>query len=186
MSSLPCVSKAASSAPKISQILLVGMCKAVFSERIFVQTRRWPQGILLYCQGRRRGMGENPPEKTDTRLTARCPTKEFLGAAQEKISACAKSSVRRLILRGRIQGQLSSLIGVKSNCFSLRIRTLSPAVPCRRYFSPLMRLAALRCRRGGYHPPAVPDNPSVTALPCHLPLHKGGSLHLPPQRQLQR
>ena len=85
LSSLPCVSKASSSAPKISQILLVGMCKAVFSERIFVQTRRRPQGILLYCQGRRRGMGENPPEKTDTRLTARCPTKEFFDAAKKKL-----------------------------------------------------------------------------------------------------
>lgn len=44
--SLPCVSKAAFAAPKITRILLPEMCKAVFTERIFVQARKRTQGIL--------------------------------------------------------------------------------------------------------------------------------------------
>ncbi|MBP3684592.1 MAG: hypothetical protein J6J12_06480, partial [Oscillospiraceae bacterium] len=46
LSSLPCASKAASSAAKIPQTYLAEMCEAVLPERIFVQTRNWTQGIL--------------------------------------------------------------------------------------------------------------------------------------------
>ena len=46
LSSLTYASKPASSASKIPRTLLAEMCKAVFSERIFVQARHWPQVIL--------------------------------------------------------------------------------------------------------------------------------------------
>ena len=46
LSSLTYASKPASSASKIPRTLLAEICKAVFSERIFVQARHWPQVIL--------------------------------------------------------------------------------------------------------------------------------------------
>ena len=46
LSSLTYASKPASSASKIPRTLFAEMCFTVFSERIFVQARHWPQVIL--------------------------------------------------------------------------------------------------------------------------------------------
>ena len=45
LSSLPCVSKAASSANKIGRNYPAYRCIAVFAEQIFVKIRKKPQGI---------------------------------------------------------------------------------------------------------------------------------------------
>ena len=51
LSSLPCVSKASSSAAKIPRKVLAVRCEAVFTEQSFVEARKTPQGILSYFQG---------------------------------------------------------------------------------------------------------------------------------------
>ena len=62
--SLPCVSKAASAAPKIPRKLLAQRCEAVFTELIFGEARKRPQGILAvfprdFLQHRRKSAREN-------------------------------------------------------------------------------------------------------------------------------
>ena len=47
----------------IRKILTHG-CKAVFTQLVFVETRRAPQTILVYCQGAQRSIGGNESVKT--------------------------------------------------------------------------------------------------------------------------
>ena len=59
----------ASEKTKIHATFLAVRCFAVFTERIFVESRRTPQRIRGYSQGVQRRIGGNPPVKTGLRST---------------------------------------------------------------------------------------------------------------------